>query len=140
MRLQNYQIRKQIKARFLRKYRGGLIKNKTTAESLLEDMLKRLGLDYIFQAGFLSPKSFYIVDFYIKSPYKLVIEVDGENHKQRKRIIFDKRKMDYLRKCGFKVLRFSNEAILNQRQKVKRQLSDSLPQILRYRLKNPDQL
>ena len=126
MKLLKYQIRNRIKARFLRKYRGGLIKKRTEAECVFEDILKRLKVGFIFQAGFLSPKSFYIADFYIKSPYKLVIEIDGQEHKQRKRIISDNRKIRYLRRCGFAILRFPNDAILNQRQKVESQLRNCL--------------
>jgi len=126
MELPNYQIRKQIKARFLRKYRGGLIKRRTKAERAFEGMLKSLGVDFIFQAGFLSPQSFYIVDFYIKSPYKLIIEIDGQEHRKARKVIYDKKKIDYLKSCGFRVLRFTNEAILNQSKRVFRQLRHCL--------------
>ncbi len=122
MKPENYRIRQQLKARLLRKYRGGLIKKKTRAEAAFEDILKKLGVDFISQAGFLSPRSFYIADFYIKSPYKLIVEIDGENHKQGKRIIYDKRRISYFRRCGFSVLRFSNDTILSQGLTVERRL------------------
>jgi very-short-patch-repair endonuclease len=129
MKLQNHRIRKQIKMRLIRKYRAGLIKEKTRAEAACEDILKRLEISFISQAGFLSPKSFYIVDFYIKYPYKLIVEINGTNHTQRKRSIYDKEKIGYLKKCGFRILRFSDEDVLNRKKKVECQLKNYLTKI-----------
>ncbi|KPK43050.1 MAG: hypothetical protein AMJ78_00015 [Omnitrophica WOR_2 bacterium SM23_29] len=122
-------MRRRIKARFLRRFRGGLIKKRTKAERVFEDILKKLGLDFIPQAGFLSPKSFYIVDFYIKSPYKLIVEIDGENHRTNKNYIYDKKKISYFRRCGFRVLKFLNDNVLNDKEKVQRQLCYCLGKI-----------
>jgi very-short-patch-repair endonuclease len=131
VRLPNYQIKKQIKARLIRKYRGGLLKKKTKAESVFEEILKKLDIDFIPQAGFFTDKSFYIVDFYIKSPYKLIIEVDDASHKTKERYLYNKAKISYLRKCGFRVLTFTNDMVLNQRLKVERQVFDCLDKIRR---------
>jgi very-short-patch-repair endonuclease len=129
MGISRCQIRKIIKARLIRRYRSGLIKRRTHAEAVFEDILRSLGLDFILQAGILSAKSFYIVDFYIKSPYKLIIEIDDDNHKRAKRRIYDRKKFSYLRKSGFRLLKFTNEMVLNQESKVKRQLCSCLRRI-----------
>lgn len=131
MSIVNYQIRKTIKARLIRKYRAGLIKRKTKAEVAFEDILKSMKVDFVLQAGILSAKSFYIVDFYIKSPYKLIVEIDDDNHKRTKRRLYDRKKFSYLKKSGFEVLRFANEVVLNERPKVQRQLCDCLRRIRR---------
>lgn len=106
-----------------------MIKKQTEAECAFKDILDRLGVDFIFQAGFLSSQTFYIVDFYIKSPYKLIIEIDDESHKERKKDIYDKQKLGYLGSCGFKVLKFTNENVLNQSRKVERQLRNCLDKL-----------
>ena len=100
------------------------------------DILKRLELDFIFQAGFLSPKSFYIVDFYVKSPYRLVIEINDFSHKYRKKRLRDKRKINYLKKCGYKVIIFTNDAVLNQGLQVQRQIKACLESIESTKLKS----
>ncbi len=121
-----YQIRNSIKARLLRKHRGGLIKKKTKAETAFEVMLKKLKLDYIYQAGFLCPTSFYIADFYIKSPFKLIIEIDDESHNKEKRKSRDIKKTSYFVKCGFKVLRFTNDMVLKRMSDVEQQFNSYL--------------
>lgn len=54
---------------------------------------------------------YYIVDFYLPRPLKLVIEVDGSSHDNRQE--YDKRKDAYLVRRGFTVLRVTNEQILS---------------------------
>ena len=130
-----YQIRKIIKARLIRRYRGGLIKRKTKAECAFERILKKIKADFIAQAGFLSPISFYIVDFYIKNPYKLIIEIDDETHREKRKYVQDRKKISYLRNCGFKVLKFTNGNVLNRSQKVERQLLNCLQRIEKSRNK-----
>ncbi|MCM8781366.1 MAG: M48 family metalloprotease [Candidatus Omnitrophica bacterium] len=101
------------------------------AEQVLRDILDNAGIDYVYQAGFFTPQSFYIVDFYIKSPYKLIIEIDDTSSKDTKRYDYYKKKIGYLRRCGFRVLRFSNKTVLDDRSKVQRQLFDCMHRIRR---------
>jgi very-short-patch-repair endonuclease len=61
----------------------------------------------------------YIVDFYCPAA-KLVIEVDGPIHNQR--IAYDRERDTDLRAMGYKILRFSNENVMND-------ISDVLEQI-----------
>lgn len=52
----------------------------------------------------------YIVDFFFISR-SLIVEVDGGYHQYRKE--YDEDREKYLKNIGFKVLRFTNEQILN---------------------------
>ena len=54
----------------------------------------------------------YIVDFYIPK-YKLVIEIDGDTHYERKVIIYDEQRTKILQKYNLRVIRFTNEDVLN---------------------------
>lgn len=53
----------------------------------------------------------YIADFYVASK-RLVIELDGSAHAGREE--YDRRRDTAMRKAGFKVLRFPNEAPIDQ--------------------------
>jgi hypothetical protein len=57
----------------------------------------------------------YIVDFVCFKP-ALVVEVDGGQHMER--AAYDQRRDDFLRKCGFVVLRFWNNQVLEQTEAV----------------------
>lgn len=113
-------------ARLIRKYRGGLLRKKTESERIFEEILRDVGVGYIFQAAFFTPRSFYIVDFYIKSPYKLIVEIDGASHFTESQRRCDTEKIRYLRRCGFKLLKFTNEMVREERAKVHRQLCQRL--------------
>ena len=54
----------------------------------------------------------YIVDFYCPTA-KLVIEVDGSQHDSLQGMEADRRRDEYLRNLGLKVLRFSDIDVLN---------------------------
>jgi very-short-patch-repair endonuclease len=57
------------------------------------------------------PISNFIVDFYCPK-LKLVIEVDGSTHLEKKDIISDQNRTKELKKLGLKILRFWNDDIL----------------------------
>jgi very-short-patch-repair endonuclease len=65
----------------------------------------------------------YIVDFYCNTA-KLVIEVDGPIHKYQAEE--DKIKQEYLESHEYKVLRFSNEAVINSIGNVLSQITSFL--------------
>lgn len=81
--------------------------NPTLAELKFQSKLDALGIRYIFQKGFIQGNGYYIVDFYIPKPYKIVIEIDGSSHDDREE--YDKRKNAYLKKRGFWVVRITND-------------------------------
>jgi len=57
----------------------------------------------------------FIVDFYCRDA-KLVIEVDGPIHQYQ--AVEDKTRQEYLENCKLKVLRFTNDMVLNNIEKV----------------------
>jgi len=94
----------------LSKRRNQLIKRATPAEQHIIRLLDVIGIDYIFQKGFLNDRSHYIVDFYFPRPFKLCLEIDGDYHKDPQQQKYDARRDRYLKEVrGFKVLRISNE-------------------------------
>ncbi|RMG81776.1 MAG: endonuclease domain-containing protein [Chloroflexi bacterium] len=65
----------------------------------------------------------YIVDFVCLSA-RLVIEVDGAYHGDK--IDYDRQRQAELEGMGYRVLRFSNEAVLHQTREVLRQIAAEL--------------
>lgn len=87
----------------------------TKSELRVKELLSNEGIRFQFQKGLFYKKGkferFYIADFYLPKK-KIIIEVDGSIHNQKKIIENDKRKDAYytnIRK--FKVLRVKNENI-----------------------------
>jgi very-short-patch-repair endonuclease len=68
----------------------------------------------------------FIVDFYCYKA-RLIIEVDGEIHKYR--VEEDRVRQLYLESLGLKMLRFSNDSVLNNIQDVLRTIESDLPTI-----------
>ena len=87
-----------------------LRKNMTKAETTI---WKRLRMNQIDGLHFRKqhPYGMYIIDFYCDKAM-LAIEVDGEIHKNR--TIYDDERTKYLESNGLKVIRFTNEDILNR--------------------------
>jgi very-short-patch-repair endonuclease len=69
----------------------------------------------------------FIVDFYCKKA-KLVIEVDGEIHQYQAEE--DRLRQEYIESFGLKVLRFSNEMVLNNITDAMNQIKDYLSGII----------
>jgi len=57
----------------------------------------------------------YILDFYC-AELLLAIEIDGESHNEK--LGYDKVRDDFLKGCGIKVLRFTNEEVLENLEGV----------------------
>lgn len=86
----------------------------TPAEAQLWSALRGrqlLGLKFRCQ----HPVGRFILDFYCPS-CKLVIEVDGGIHAQQK--AYDEARTAHLQSFGYRVLRFTNEEVLNDLQTV----------------------
>ena len=94
---------------------GELRKQQTFAEELLWNFLrgKPLGLKFRRQ----HPYSNYILDFYCHS-LKLVIEVDGSIHEKEEVKQNDIERQKQLEQQGLTVLRFTNNEIKLQPEKV----------------------
>ena len=63
------------------------------------------------------PVGKYIVDF-ICLDKKLIIEIDGFQHKEENQERYDKERTNYLEELGFKILRFWNNEVNNNLEGV----------------------
>ena len=86
----------------------------TTAEKNLWKALRsrKLGeLKFRRQA----PIEWFIVDF-LCMKHSLIIEIDGGIHELQKE--YDREREEILRKKGYRILRFSNDQVLDDQEKV----------------------
>ena len=92
------------------KKRQYLRKNMTKAEIVLWSKLKGKqfnGLKFRRQCGINN----YVVDFYCPE-LKLAIEIDGDVHAYKSRIVYDKQRQKEIEALGIKVLRYTNNDII----------------------------
>jgi hypothetical protein len=92
------------------------------ALSLPEEFMEWVVLTLPVQGQFPSLPNHYKVDIAIPH-LKLAIEVDGSSHKTRKWQFLDKRKTLVLEALGWKVLRFTNEQVMQELASVTRQVT-----------------
>lgn len=59
----------------------------------------------------------YILDFYCPAEH-LAIELDGPIHDRPERIVYDRKRTEYLNGVGIRVVRFRNKALLQNPKKV----------------------
>ena len=78
----------------------------TSAETAVWSMVRRKHLGWRFRRQ--EPIGPYIVDF-VCVPRRLVVEMDGEGHGGP----YDQKRDAYLRRLGFRVLRFENDALID---------------------------
>ena len=90
-----------------------LRKDMTIAEKKLWERLNKSQLGVRFKAQ--HPVDIFIVDFYCHK-YKLVIEVDGEIHLSQKE--YDEGRTAELERFDLTVIRFTNEEVMNDVDKV----------------------
>lgn len=72
------------------------------------------------------PINHYIVDFYCPK-LKLVIEVDGESHFTPEAQEYDRKRTEILQGYGLKVVRFTNQQIMNNFEGVYSIIQKYLP-------------
>jgi len=96
----------------LKQTRKKLRKNQTEVERLLWQKLRNKqvnGLRFLRQYSI----GFYIIDFYCPK-YKLAVELDGGQHAENNRLVYDEKRTRYLQQKDVKVIRiWNNEAITN---------------------------
>jgi very-short-patch-repair endonuclease len=101
-----------------------LRQNMTRAEALLWEKLNKSQLGVRFKAQ--HPIDIFIADFYCHK-FQLVIEVDGGIHKSQQD--YDEGRTAEMNRLDLKVLRFSNEMIVNDIDwvvdEIKKQLIDT---------------
>jgi very-short-patch-repair endonuclease len=90
--------------------RKTLRKNEKDAENLLWQKLRNKqvnGLKFLRQYGVGS----YILDFYC-SKLRLAIELDGGQHAEDQKFLYDKQRTKYLQQKNIKVIRFWNNEVM----------------------------
>ena len=97
-------------------YVRNMRKNPTEAEELLWTKLRGRRLNKLKFRRQQHLKGF-ILDFYCES-VRLGVEADGEIHLGKEQQEYDKQRTEYLAESGIKILRFTNEQILNEIQEV----------------------
>ena len=105
------------------KYNYGLLKvlaakNKafpTEAESILWNYLKNSMMGVRYRPQHIIGN--YIADF-VCIPLKLIIEIDGLYHSLPEQQVSDEERTRWLEEQGYKVIRFTNEEIYNNLDKV----------------------
>src|SRR5690348_1203170 len=59
----------------------------------------------------------YIADFACREK-KVIVEIDGDQHAEISAMQYDHKRTVYLEKCGYKVIRFWNEDVFRNIEKV----------------------
>ena len=91
----------------------------TKAENIMWEYLKTKPAGVKFRRQ--HPYSLFVLDFYCHR-LKLVIEVDGSIHSLEEVSSNDKKRQDELEKNGLVVIRFTNELVENNFEKVKEEI------------------
>ncbi|MEA2096365.1 MAG: endonuclease domain-containing protein [Candidatus Cloacimonadota bacterium] len=107
------------------------LRQKTTkAESTFWEVIRNRKIDnYKFNRQFPiyfeyeEQERFFIADFYCHKR-RLIIEIDGGIHEQQKD--YDMLRTEIINKLGFKVIRFSNEFVMNNLSTVIAELKRNL--------------
>jgi very-short-patch-repair endonuclease len=96
-----------------------LRRNMTDAERKLWEHLKKYVSGHKFRRQ--HPLKNYIADFYCHK-LKLIIEADGGIHKKKEVKEYDETRQKDLESWGYTVIRFANEEIFNEEEKVMRMI------------------
>jgi len=67
----------------------------------------------------------YIVDFYCPAR-RLVIELDGDSHYTQEGMIYDQERDQYVASLGMKVIRFTNQQVMQELETVMEVLAKEL--------------
>ena len=87
----------------------------TPQEIIIWSRLRRNQLKYKFRRQYSIGK--YIVDFYC-SEKKLIIELDGWQHREEKQERYDKQRTEFIESLGFKIIIFWNNDVNNNLEGV----------------------
>ena len=96
--------------------------NPTEAEALLWECLRKKQL-FGFKFRRQHIIKIFIVDFYC-SACKLVVEIDGPIHKSQ--LDYDREREEVLRSMGYRILRFTNRAVIKDIDSVLATISRTL--------------
>lgn len=98
-------------------------KNPTDAEAILWEHIRDRQLKTKFFRQYIIAD--YIVDF-VSLESKLIIEVDGVYHSEYEQQQYDEGRTERLESFGFKVIRFTNDEVISQTDKVIKTIEQKL--------------
>jgi len=99
-------------------------KKPTLAEKAMWELLRNKKFDGIkFHRQ--KPLHDFIADYY-SSQLKLVIEIDGVIHTEKKSIKYDKERTAILNSYGIKVIRYTNNEVLNDYSELCKKLKEQI--------------
>ena len=106
----------------IKKYQAKHKNNPTVAERVFTEILKTLSVPFEPQKVLKCGDKWFIADFYIRFPYKVVIEIDGGSHDYK--MAYDDKRETLItqKKPLWSIWRFTNEEILRDKDKVKSDL------------------
>jgi len=107
--------------------RRALKKRQTPEEKIMWAVLRNrnfMGIKFRRQQGF----GEYIVDFYA-SKYKLVVEIDGNQHYTPSGLKYDKKRTEFIEQFGAKVIRFKNKEVREDLEGVKIKLREYIDEL-----------
>ncbi|MDR0830586.1 MAG: class I tRNA ligase family protein, partial [Prevotellaceae bacterium] len=120
-----YQTANVANYSLLKEFAQNMRKFSTEAENALWEMLRRKSLDVRFRRQHIIGD--FIADF-VCLPKKLIIEVDGEYHNEPENVEFDRKRTEILNNLGFNVIRFTNEEVICNTDKVLETIKNALNQ------------
>ncbi|MBZ9728702.1 endonuclease domain-containing protein [Salegentibacter sp. JZCK2] len=103
-----------------------LRQNMTSSEKMLWEHLNNNQLGYKFRRQ--HPLQSFIVDFYCHQ-FKLVIEIDGGYHNSKKQKVADQEREELLQFQELHILRFTNEEVVENIQKVIEQILKKMDEL-----------
>lgn len=107
--------------------RRGLRKDLTTPENIVWQRIRARQLNgYKFRRQY--GIGDYIVDFYC-AEQRLIIEIDGDSHYEECQIIYDEIRTKYLESFNNKVIRFTNNEVMENLEGVLESITSQLKQI-----------
>lgn len=110
------------------RYAQEMRKNPTESEKALWNILRKFrSRGYIFRRQ--HPVDIFIADFYCHK-LKLIIEVDGDVHDSEEAMEYDDGRSAELERCGLTIIRFTNDQVLKELDKVALQIQDSITRLL----------
>ena len=104
----------------VRQVANGMRRSPTPAEAALWELLRgKLIANLRFRRQ--HPLGPFVLDFCCPS-IRLVIEVDGDVHQEAEQVVLDQVRTEHLEAYGYRVLRFSNDEVLNHPKVVTAQI------------------
>lgn len=110
-----YQVAYPDRVKILKEHARRHRAAQTDAEKLLWEYLRRNALGVRFRRQFIIGD--FIADFACLEK-KLVVEVDGEYHFTQEQIEEDRKRSYHISQLGFRVVRFTNEEVMNDLDNV----------------------